>query len=177
MDIRKRVALEGIDIIGSMGHTGPLAAIMPEALPNSSEFFKENVAVVTNPAIDREREAEHFTTRVILGDKPCLLVEQEKAPTGLEILCPLLLDYAGLEKIMDRDKINELARKHGSVVLEDILSHFSAGGLDPSRVKVLSILFSPEKGLKKQLEAMVYEEEHRDNSNDVIEVLSFAGGG
>ncbi len=157
MDLRKRVALEGIDIIGSMGHTGPLAALMPEALPNASEFFKENVAVVTNPAIDREREAEHFTTRVILGDKPCLLVEQEKAPTGLEILCPLLLDYQGLEGVISREGINELARKHGSVVLEDILSHFSAKGLDPSRVKILETLFNPEDGLKKQLEAMCNE--------------------
>ncbi|NPA93866.1 MAG: glutamate synthase [Thermodesulfobacteria bacterium] len=154
MNLRRRVALEGVDIIGSMGHTGPLAALMPEALPNASEFFKENVAVVTNPAIDREREAEHFTTRVILGDKPCLLVDQDKTPTGLEILCPLLLDYQGLEGILDRDKVNELARNHGSVVLEDMLAYFSGSGLDPTRVKILSCTFNPEKGLKDQLEKM-----------------------
>ncbi len=180
MDMRKRIALEGIDIIGSMGHTGPLAALMPEALPNASEFFKENVAVVTNPAIDREREAEHFTTRVILGDRPCLLVEQEKAPTGLEILCPLLLDYQGLEKELGRVTVDHLARKHGSVVLEDILSHFSANGIDASRVKVLNCLFSPEEGLRNSLETMCSEAVDAVGNGAVILLLddsgAFAGG-
>jgi glutamate synthase (NADPH) large chain len=67
--MRKHVAATGKGPIGSMGHQGPLACMDP-GLSNVSDYFKENVAVVTNPAIDREREAEHFSTAVILGDRP-----------------------------------------------------------------------------------------------------------
>ncbi len=171
LDLRKRVAIEGADIIGSMGHTGPLACLMPEALPNCSEFFKENVAVVTNPAIDREREAEHFTTRVILGNKPCLLVDTEKTPVGLELLCPLLLDYEGLSESISKEDLNELARKHGSVVLEDIISYFSADGLMPERVKVLNCLFDPKKGLKERLDSICEEAIDAVNSGAILLVL------
>ncbi len=171
LNLRKRVAIEGVDIIGSMGHTGPLACLMPEALPNVSEFFKENVAVVTNPAIDREREAEHFTTRVILGDKPCLLVDQEKAPVGLELKCPLLLDYEGLSQIISRDDVNELARKHGSVVLEDILSYFSGDNLSPERVKFLNSVFKPEEGLKNRLDELCKEATDAVEEGAIILVL------
>src|SRR5690606_11897528 len=63
------LAKTGNEPIGSLGYDGPLAALNPEK-PNLSEFFKETVAVVTNPAIDREREVEHFSTRTLLGRRP-----------------------------------------------------------------------------------------------------------
>ncbi len=75
-----------------MGHTGPLAAFAPESLPNIADYVKENVAVVTNPAIDREREAEHFSTRVILGSRPDIAGERSEQPFGLLLETPLLLD-------------------------------------------------------------------------------------
>src|SRR6185503_14515546 len=40
---------------------------------NISDYFKEAVAVVTNPAVDREREVEHFSTQTILGTRPPLI--------------------------------------------------------------------------------------------------------
>ena len=43
-----------------LGYDGPLACFSPER-QNLADFFKESVAVVTNPAIDREREIEHFS--------------------------------------------------------------------------------------------------------------------
>jgi glutamate synthase (NADPH/NADH) large chain len=61
----------GNEPIGSLGYDGPLAALNKERR-NLADFFKENVAVVTNPAIDREREIEHFSTRVALGARPSL---------------------------------------------------------------------------------------------------------
>jgi len=70
MSIRRRVAHDGREVIGSMGYTGPLSSFVPDSLPNISDFCKENVAVVTNPAIDREREIEHFSTQVVLGNHP-----------------------------------------------------------------------------------------------------------
>ena len=40
---------------------------------NVPDFIKESVAVVTNPAIDRDREMEHFSTRIIVGPRPAVL--------------------------------------------------------------------------------------------------------
>ena len=39
---------------------------------NLADYFKESVAVVTNPAIDREREVEHFSCRAVLGARPSI---------------------------------------------------------------------------------------------------------
>ena len=58
----QQMASNGAEPIGSLGYDGPLAALSPER-QNLADYFKETVAVVTNPAIDREREIEHFSTR------------------------------------------------------------------------------------------------------------------
>src|SRR5439155_675945 len=55
------MAETGNEPIGSLGYDGPLAALAPRA--NLADHLHETVAVVTNPAIDREREIEHFSTR------------------------------------------------------------------------------------------------------------------
>jgi glutamate synthase (NADPH/NADH) large chain len=56
----------GAEPIGSLGWDGPLGPFTPVPMP-LSDYFQETVAVVTNPAIDREREVEHFSTCVVLG--------------------------------------------------------------------------------------------------------------
>ncbi len=55
----QQMASNGAEPIGSLGYDGPLAVLSTER-HNLADFFKETVAVVTNPAIDREREMEHF---------------------------------------------------------------------------------------------------------------------
>ena len=55
--------------IGSLGFDGPLAPFS-ESLVNISDFLQETVAVVTNPALDRERESEHFSLQTFLGARP-----------------------------------------------------------------------------------------------------------
>ena len=65
------MASNGAEPIGSLGYDGPLAALSPER-QNLADYFKETVAVVTNPAIDREREMEHFSTRAVFGRRPSL---------------------------------------------------------------------------------------------------------
>ncbi|MCL5015583.1 MAG: glutamate synthase-related protein [Firmicutes bacterium] len=52
--------------IASLGFDGPLAPFS-ETPVNISDYLQETVAVVTNPALDREREAEHFSVTTILG--------------------------------------------------------------------------------------------------------------
>ena len=64
---------------GGYAHVdGPLAALSPER-QNLADYFKETVAVVTNPAIDREREIEHFSTRAIFGRRPLNFVQRSAA--------------------------------------------------------------------------------------------------
>ena len=62
----QELAKNGIDPISSLGYDGPLAPLSKER-QNLSDYFKEAVAVVTNPAIDREREVEHFSTQTVIG--------------------------------------------------------------------------------------------------------------
>ncbi|WP_041808628.1 glutamate synthase-related protein [Evansella cellulosilytica] len=67
----EQMAEKGVEPIRSLGHDAPLAALHP-GRKNIADFIKESVAVVTNPAIDRDREMEHFSTRVIIGQRPSL---------------------------------------------------------------------------------------------------------
>lgn len=86
----EQMAEKGVEPIRSLGHDAPLAALNPERV-NIADYIKESVAVVTNPAIDRDRETEHFSTRVIIGKRPTLFLK-EKTETVLELTTPLLLE-------------------------------------------------------------------------------------
>lgn len=74
--------------IGSLGYDGPLAPFSHD-ITNLADYLQETVAVVTNPALDRERETEHFRLRVLLGPKP----DFGQAITGAS---PLWLDHPWL---------------------------------------------------------------------------------
>src|SRR4029453_10209781 len=65
----QQMASNGAEPIGSLGYDGPLAALSP-ARQHLGGYFQETVAVVTNPALDRERELEHFSTRTLFGRRP-----------------------------------------------------------------------------------------------------------
>ncbi|MEH7252900.1 glutamate synthase-related protein [Neobacillus niacini] len=97
----EQMAEKGVEPIRSLGHDAPLAALNPER-KNIADYLKESVAVVTNPAIDRDRETEHFSTRVIIGKRPALFTN-EQTDTVLELTSPLLLEgkagYSCLESI------------------------------------------------------------------------------
>jgi glutamate synthase (NADPH) large chain len=89
-DVRE-MAETGKEPISGLGWDGPLAALSQKRR-NVSDYFHERVAVVTNPSIDREREADHFSTRVFLGARP--------SPAGpceveqIELRTPLLFGGA-----------------------------------------------------------------------------------
>ncbi len=70
--------------IGSLGYDGPLAALSNTRV-NLADFYKETVAVVTNPAIDRGREVEVFSTSSLFGSCPLV----GKAPDPEDILVAL----------------------------------------------------------------------------------------
>ncbi|MDF2608327.1 MAG: gltA-2, partial [Bacillales bacterium] len=86
----EQMAAKGAEPIRSLGHDVPLAAIDTQR-KNITDFIKESVAVVTNPAIDREREAEHFSTRIIVGKRPSLHSFDEKVIVE-ELSAPLIVE-------------------------------------------------------------------------------------
>jgi glutamate synthase (NADPH) large chain len=109
------MADSGKEPISGLGWDGPLA-VLSEQRKNLSDYFHERVAVVTNPAIDREREAEHFSTRVFLGARPSLAVPTEVEQ--VELLTPLLL--GGVRD--DETEHTEIARGVGCRTLAEVLA-------------------------------------------------------
>ena len=122
------MAEKGQEPISSLGYDGPLAAIATRS-QNLADFFKEQVAVVTNPAIDREREAEHFSTRVYLGPAPQLKGRPRPA-VALDV--PLL---TGGRRFGPQEKDAAVAACFGSTSLEQLLGHFAGGR---SRFRILA---------------------------------------
>ncbi|WP_433748244.1 glutamate synthase-related protein [Falsibacillus pallidus] len=86
----EQMAERGVEPIKSLGHDAPLAAMDPDR-KNISDFIKESVAVVTNPAIDREREAEHFSLSVFLGFRPSIDGKEENQ-NSMHLASPLLIE-------------------------------------------------------------------------------------
>jgi glutamate synthase (NADPH/NADH) large chain len=127
----QQMADNGAEPIGSLGYDGPLAALSPER-QNLADYFKETVAVVTNPAIDREREIEHFSTRAIFGRRPPL--GDPAADTGtIETDFPVILGgHHGLAPLSD-SAYRRIANEQGTYVLEDLWAAFG------ERAKALDI--------------------------------------
>ena len=129
------LAETGQDPISSLGHDGPLAALSSERL-NLADYFKEAVAVVTNPAVDREREVEHFSTQTLLGPRPSLLGDEalEKEPLALD--CPVLLE--GPYRFQ--------ASGIGVAAFEDVLASF-----DPKSIASLPAVTQPGESVSVAL--------------------------
>ncbi|HEU0264216.1 MAG TPA: glutamate synthase central domain-containing protein, partial [Geobacterales bacterium] len=122
----KEMARSGRDPIASLGYDGPLAALALQR-QNLSDYFKEQVAVVTNPAIDRERENEHFSTTIFVGPRPTI---GGRPTPSVKLATPLLL--GGTRNIPATPHL-ALANLHGTTTLEALLEHFG-----PRRYRILS---------------------------------------
>ncbi|MBX6353690.1 MAG: alpha-hydroxy-acid oxidizing protein [Thermoflavifilum sp.] len=110
----------GAEQIRSLGHDQPLAALEP-GLRLIPDFLQETVAVVTNPAIDREREIEHFSTRTVLGKRPSFMGLYQDA-ARVEIQSPLLLEQLPPETEVPREDVQALAYRLGTLLYEDALA-------------------------------------------------------
>ena len=118
----QQMASNGAEPVGSLGYDGPLAALSPER-QNLADYFKETVAVVTNPALDRERELEHFSTRSLFGRRPSLDAAGEDTGT-VETEFPILLGgHHGLAPLSDKT-YRKIARAHHTYLLEDLWEEF-----------------------------------------------------
>jgi glutamate synthase (NADPH) large chain len=118
----QQMASNGSEPVGSLGYDGPLAALSPER-QNLADYFKETVAVVTNPAIDREREMEHFSTRAVFGRRPS--IDDAAADSGsVETSFPVILGgHHELAPLSD-EAYRRIAREHRTFLLEDLWEEF-----------------------------------------------------
>jgi glutamate synthase (NADPH) large chain len=118
----QQMASNGSEPVGSLGYDGPLAALSPER-QNLADYFKETVAVVTNPAIDREREMEHFSTRAVFGRRPSIHAASEDTGT-VETEFPVILGgHHEMAPLSDKT-YRAIARKHRTYLLEDLWEEF-----------------------------------------------------
>ncbi|MDQ2953078.1 MAG: glutamate synthase, partial [Chloroflexota bacterium] len=118
----QHMAETGNEPVGSLGWDGPLAVLAPHRA-NLADHIHETVAVVTNPAIDREREIEHFSTRVVLGPRPGLRSRgRADAARWLELRIPLLLGGHAPATGMSSDDERDLARTCGTWLIEDLVA-------------------------------------------------------
>jgi glutamate synthase (NADPH/NADH) large chain len=118
----QQMASNGSEPVGSLGYDGPLAALSPER-QNLADYFKETVAVVTNPAIDREREMEHFSTRTVFGRRPSIAAAGLDTGT-VETSFPIILGgHHGLAPLSDKT-YRRIASEHRTYLLEDLWEEF-----------------------------------------------------
>ena len=120
LTVVEAIAESSKELVGSLGWDGPLAAISQTRV-NCADFFKETVAVVTNPAIDRERERAQFSTQVMLGSRPGV----GGITPGEDILllgAPLLL--GGHPLLGDLEDMRAVAARHDTRTLEDVVDFF-----------------------------------------------------
>src|SRR5687768_5721611 len=116
--------------IGSLGYDGPLAALSSRRA-NLADHLQESVAVVTNPAIDREREIEHFSTRVVLGPRPA--PHRAGAPRSwVELRVPILLGGHDARAGLAPAEARALANRLGTWVLDDLADHFARQSRRPA---------------------------------------------
>ena len=167
----KKMTASGRAVVGSMGHQAPLACMNLEALPVLADYFKENVAVVTNPAIDREREAAHFATAATLGSRPDIGCQRVPPAVALTIESPLLLSLSDLEDLAGAKTLQKVSRSCGGYLLEEILDFFTSGQRDPARVCRLEATFHPSSGLKSRLEELCSQAVQAVRAGAVIVIL------
>src|SRR5688500_7277069 len=116
------LAKSGSDPISSLGYDGPLAPLSKERL-NVSDYFKEAVAVVTNPAIDREREMEHFSTQAVIGARPPLLPNELEQARTFTFDSPVMFDDPSYSALPSK-LLKQIANETHCATLDQLIKHF-----------------------------------------------------
>ena len=117
------LASEGKDLVGSLGHDGPLAVLSQQRV-NLADYFKETVAVVTNPSIDRERETEAFSTQMLVGARPAIAEWPDPGDLLVSLETPLL--PGGHPDLGGEELAHEVASALGTLTIDELLDHFGA---------------------------------------------------
>src|SRR5215216_1117764 len=139
------LAKNGMDPISSLGYDGPLAPLSKER-QNISDYFKEAVAVVTNPAIDREREMEHFSIQAVIGPRPPFLPNELEQVKTYAIDTPILLDDPSFSSLPS-ELLRQIANESGCTTLGQLICYF-----DDDRVTRLQTVTLPGETTMQGLE-------------------------
>jgi glutamate synthase (NADPH/NADH) large chain len=142
------MAESGKEQIGSLGWDGSLAA-MSQTRVNLADYFKETVAVVTNPAIDREREQSQFSTRTLIGTRPGIGKKRSAEDLLVQLETPLIT--GGMPDLGDDMLMQSIANQHGTMTIEHILEIFGDKSL------VLDIATHQDETVEKAVERLQKE--------------------
>ncbi len=164
LQLVRNIAQVGAEPIGSLGYDGPLACLS-EQRQNLADYFKESVAVVTNPAVDREREIEHFSVRTVLGARPpvAVRVKQDRSlafATRVELRLPLVMGGHRADSPISHNEYRDVARGLGTYLLEDLIAEFDpihGLGADPGIVRRVFTTFSPTESLAQALARIAHQ--------------------
>lgn len=150
MKLIQQMASNAAEPIGSLGYDGPLAALSGER-QNLADYFKETVAVVTNPAIDREREIEHFSCRTVFGARP-QPTEAIPEPRTIELSFPIVMGGHHAMAPLSAETLRGIAREHKTYLLEDLWETFPG-----KRSAVLDIACLESENTKGAVERLKFE--------------------
>ncbi len=109
------------DLVSSLGYDGPLAALSKVRV-NLSDYFKESVAVVTNPAIDHVRESEAFSTSSMVG--ACSPIGKAPNPNDILVDLELPVVLGGHPQAGSPELVQKVAHQFGTLTLEEVLNAF-----------------------------------------------------
>ena len=112
---------EGKAPVGSLGYDGPLA-VLSKARVNVADYLKETVAVVTNPAIDHQRESEAFSTSVLVGARPAVGQPAAEDDLLVELATPILT--GGHPALGSAEAANAAAQRLGTLSIEQLIAAF-----------------------------------------------------
>ncbi len=173
LKLTEAMAESGNERIGSLGYDGPLAALSRER-QNLADYFKESVAVVTNPAIDREREIEQFSTRVVLGPRPPIgLADHDRKLPCTELITPLFtggLRPGGGDDLARLRHHRAVAHQMGTWTLEDFMTFEG-----DTRPAVLAMAQWPGESLRSALHRLGEEAVAAANGGTPLIVLDDEG--
>jgi glutamate synthase (NADPH/NADH) large chain len=138
----------GKDLVGSLGHDGPLAVLSRNRV-NMADFYKETVAVVTNPAIDRERESEAFSTRTLIGSRPPIGQAPQPGNLMLTLETPIL--PGGHPMLGGMEVAQQVAAANATLSIEEVMMQFAG------RVRSLALGVYPDETVESALERISAE--------------------
>src|SRR5690606_343495 len=113
------------------------------------DFYKETVAVVTNPAIDRERETEAFATKTLIGVRPAL--NRVPDPDDLLVVLETPLLAGGHPDLGDESLAHEVAAALGTLTVDELLAQFAP------RVGWLALCVREGENVSQALDRLVDE--------------------
>jgi len=172
LKLTEAMAESGNERVGSLGYDGPLAALSRER-QNLADYFKESVAVVTNPAIDREREIEQFSTRVVLGPRPPIgVADHDRKLPCTELITPLFTGglRPGGDETTRLQQHRAIAHQMGTWTLEDFMTFEG-----DTRPAVLAMAQWPGEPLRTALHRLGDEAVEAAKSGTPLIVLDDAG--